>query len=87
MFIAPWLGNLLSVSIYFRILKPRYEARQHATLVQSGGRRDIPPEGRLPGVSPSSVFTPVGMFWFTLSARPDVHWLVPAFSGVPVEWG
>ncbi|KAF8548931.1 MFS general substrate transporter [Imleria badia] len=86
-FIAPWLGNLLGVLIYFCILKPRYEAQQHAILVQSGGKREIPPEGRLPGVSLSSLFTPVGMFWFALSARPDVHWLVPVLSGLPVGMG
>ena len=86
-FIAPWLGNLLGVLIYFCILKPQYEARQHAILVQSGGKREIPPEGRLPGVSFASIFTPIGMFWFALSARPDVHWLVPVLSGVPVGMG
>ena len=86
-FIAPWLGNLLGVLIYFYILKPQYEARQHAIIVQSGGKREISPEGRLPGVSLSSLFTPVGMFWFALSARPDVPWLVPVLSGVPVGMG
>lgn len=86
-FIAPWLGNLLGVFLYFRILKPQYEARQHAILVQSGGKREIPPEGRLPGVALSSLFTPIGMFWFALSARPDVHWLAPVVSGVPVGMG
>ena len=86
-FIAPWFGNLLGVLMYFRILKPQYEAHQHAILAQSGGKRDIPPEGRLPGVSLSSLFTPIGMFWFALSARPDVHWLVPVLSGVPVGMG
>lgn len=86
-FIAPWLGNLLGVLIYFRILKPQYEARQHAILIQSGGKGRIPPEGRLPGVSLASLFTPIGMFWFALSARPDVHWFVPILSGVPVGVG
>lgn len=86
-FLAPWLGNLLGVLIYFRILKPQYEAQQHAILVQSGGKREIPPEGRLPGVSLSSLFTPIGMFWFALSAHPDIHWLVPVLSGVPVGMG
>lgn len=86
-FIAPWLGNLFGVLIYFCILKPRYEAQQHAILAQSGGKRDISPEGRLPGVTLSSLFTPMGMFWFALSARPDVHWLVPVLSGVPVGMG
>ncbi|KAF8443884.1 major facilitator superfamily domain-containing protein, partial [Boletus edulis BED1] len=86
-FIAPWLGNLLGVLIYFCILKPQYDAHQHAILVQSGGKRNIPPEGRLPGVSLSSLFTPIGMLWFALSARPDVYWLVPVLSGVPVGMG
>lgn len=86
-FIAPWLGNLLGVLIYFCILKPQYEAHQHTILVQSGGKREIAPEGRLPGVSLSSFFTPVGMFWFALSARPDIHWLAPVLSGVPVGMG
>ena len=79
-----WMGNLLG-SIFSN--KPQYEARQHAILVQSGGKRGISPEGRLPGVSLSLLFTLVGMFWFALSARPDVHWLVPVLSGVPVGLG
>ncbi|KAG6373032.1 major facilitator superfamily domain-containing protein [Boletus reticuloceps] len=29
----------------------------------------------------------VGMLWFALSARPDVYWLVPVLSGVPVGMG
>ncbi|KAF9239989.1 major facilitator superfamily domain-containing protein [Melanogaster broomeanus] len=46
-FIAPWLGNILGVLVYFRFLKPQYAARQYAILVQSGGKREISPEGRL----------------------------------------
>ncbi|KAG8221553.1 major facilitator superfamily domain-containing protein [Butyriboletus roseoflavus] len=86
-FIAPCLGNLLGVLIYFRVLKPQYEAHRHAIFVQSRGKKEIPPEGRLPGVSLSSLFTPIGMFWFAFSAHPDIHWLVPALSGVPVGIG
>ena len=84
---APWIGNLLGVLIYFRILKPQYEARQHAIFVESDGKREIPPEGRLPGVALASLFTPIGMFWFALAAHPDFHWFVPVLSGVPVGMG
>lgn len=86
-FIAPCVGNLLGVLIYFRVLKPQYEAHQHAILVQSRGEKEIPPEQRLPGVSLSSLFTPIGMFWFAFSADPNVHWLAPVLSGVPVGMG
>ncbi|KIJ12743.1 hypothetical protein PAXINDRAFT_101102 [Paxillus involutus ATCC 200175] len=86
-FIAPFLGNLLGVLVYFCSLKPRYEAHQRAILVQSGGKREIAPEARLPGVIFSSLLTPIGMFWFTFSARPDVHWSLPVLSGVPVGMG
>ncbi|KAF9223190.1 MFS general substrate transporter [Gyrodon lividus] len=86
-FIAPWLGNLLGVLVYFRFLKPQYEAQQRAVLVQSGGKREIAPEGRLPGVILASLFTPLGMFWFAFSAHPDIHWFLPVLSGVPVGMG
>ncbi|KAH7883458.1 hypothetical protein F5I97DRAFT_250772 [Phlebopus sp. FC_14] len=86
-FIAPWLGNILGVLVYFRSLKPQYEARQRAVQIQSAGKREIEPEGRLPGVILSSIFTPIGMFWFAFSAHPDVHWFLPVLSGVPVGMG
>ncbi|KIJ62211.1 hypothetical protein HYDPIDRAFT_94919, partial [Hydnomerulius pinastri MD-312] len=86
-FIAPWIGNLLGVLVYFQYLKPQYEAHQRAIYIQSGGKREIEAEGRLPGVILASVFTPVGMFWFAFSAHPDVHWFLPVLSGVPVGMG
>lgn len=86
-FIAPWFGNLLGVFVYFRSLKPQYEARQRAVHIQSGGKREIEPEARLPGVILASLFTPIGMFWFAFSAQPDVHWFLPVLSGVPVGMG
>ncbi|KIJ12742.1 hypothetical protein PAXINDRAFT_171048 [Paxillus involutus ATCC 200175] len=86
-FIAPFLGNLLGVLVYFCFLKPQYEAQQRATFMQSGGKREIAPEARLPGVILASLLTPIGMFWFAFSAHPDVHWFFPVLSGVPVGMG
>ena len=86
-FLAPWVGNLLGVLVYFVFLKPALRARRDQVLFQSFGKREISPEERLPGVLIASLFTPIGMFWLALTARPDVHRLFPILSGIPVGMG
>ena len=86
-FLAPWVGNLLGVLVYFVFLKPRLRARRNQVFVQSSGKREVSPEERLPGVLIASLFTPIGMFWFALTARPDVPRLLPILSGIPVGIG
>ncbi|KAH7921440.1 MFS general substrate transporter [Leucogyrophana mollusca] len=86
-FIAPALGNVLGVLVYFIYLKPSYEAKQRAIRAQSDNRDELKPEERLPGVIIASLFTPIGMFWFAFTASPSIHWAVPVVSGVPVGIG
>ena len=86
-FLAPWTGNLLGVLVYFVFLKPHLRARRHQVFFQSSGKREITPEERLPGVLIASLFTPIGLFWFALTARPDVPRLLPILSGIPVGVG
>lgn len=86
-FLAPWTGNLLGVAVYFIFLKPQHRARRNQVFYQSAGKREISPEERLPGVLLASIFTPIGMFWFALTARPDIHRLFSILSGIPVGMG
>ena len=86
-FLAPWTGNLLGVLIYFVFLKPQFRARRNQVFFESSGKREISPEERLPIVLFASLFTPIGMFWFALTARPDVPRIFPILSGVPVGIG
>ncbi|KAF9239988.1 major facilitator superfamily domain-containing protein, partial [Melanogaster broomeanus] len=75
-FIAPWLGNLLGVLVYFRYLKP------HPAVKERFRQKDTSQVS-----SSASLFTPIGMFWFAFSAHPDIHWFLPVLSGVPVGMG
>ena len=86
-FLAPWIGNLLGVLVYFFFLKPQHRARRNQVFFQSSGKREISPEERLPGVLIASLFTPIGMFWFALTARPDCPRLFPILSGIPLGMG
>ncbi|KAG6373034.1 major facilitator superfamily domain-containing protein [Boletus reticuloceps] len=86
-FLAPWIGNLLGVLFYFVSLKPHLRARRNQIFCESSGKRQISPEERLPGVVIGSLFTPIGMLWFALTARPDIPRLVPILSGIPVGIG
>ncbi|KAG9311374.1 major facilitator superfamily domain-containing protein [Chiua virens] len=86
-FLAPWTGNLLGVIIYFVFLKPQLRARRNQVFSESCGKREILPEERLPGVVLASIFTPIGMFWFALAARPDSPRLLAILSGIPVGMG
>ncbi|KAG6329283.1 hypothetical protein ID866_9806 [Astraeus odoratus] len=86
-FISPFIGNVLGVAVYFLSLKPKYEIRQHIIQTESGGKLDIEPEARLPGILLASLLMPAGLFWFTFSAYPDVHYFFSVLSGVPVGIG
>lgn len=86
-FIAPFIGNVLGVLIYFGYLKPQYEARQRMIQIESGGKSEIEPEARLPGVLLASLLIPIGLFWLTFSAHPDTHYFFPTISGVPIGMG
>ncbi|KAI6005602.1 major facilitator superfamily domain-containing protein [Pisolithus albus] len=86
-FVAPFIGNMIGVLMYFGYDKPRYEALQHTIQVESGGKLEIEPEARLPGVLLASLLTPIGLFWFTFSANPDVHYYLPIIASVPIGMG
>ncbi|KAI6006335.1 major facilitator superfamily domain-containing protein, partial [Pisolithus orientalis] len=86
-FIAPFVGNVLGVLVYFGYHKPLYEARQRTIQIESGGKLEIEPEARLPGVLLASLLTPIGLFWLTFSAQPDIHHIFPTLSGVPIGMG
>ena len=86
-FLAPWTGNLLGVLVYFVFLKPCLRARRNQVYSQSCGKREIAPEARLPGVLLASLFTPIGMFWFALAARPTVPCVLTVLSGIPIGMG
>ncbi|KAI6121232.1 major facilitator superfamily domain-containing protein [Pisolithus sp. B1] len=77
-FIAPFIGNVLGVLMYFGYYKP-----QSSPVVKQRSK----PEARLPGVLLASLLVPIGLFWLTFSARPDVHYFFPIVSGVPVGMG
>ena len=86
-FLAPWIGNLLGVLVYFLFLKPRHRALRNQVFSQSCGKREISPEERLPGVLIASLFTPLGMLWFALTARPNAPYLLAVLSGIPIGMG
>ncbi|KAI6032660.1 major facilitator superfamily domain-containing protein, partial [Pisolithus orientalis] len=86
-FIAPFIGNVLGVLIYFGYHKPQYEARQRVIQIESGGKSEIEPEAHLPGLLLASLLIPLGLFWLTFSAHPDIHYFFPIFSGVPIGMG
>ncbi|KAH0828647.1 hypothetical protein J3R83DRAFT_3009 [Lanmaoa asiatica] len=86
-FLAPWIGTLLGVLVYFLFLRPQHRARRNQVSFQSSGKREISPEERLPGVLLASLCTPIGMFWFALTARPDSPCLLAVLSGIPVGVG
>ena len=86
-FVAPFIGNVLGVLIYFSTFKVQYEARQRAIQIESSGKLDIEPEARLPGVLLASLLIPIGLFWLTFSADPQVNYWLPILSGVPIGMG
>ncbi|KAF8836475.1 MFS general substrate transporter [Paxillus ammoniavirescens] len=71
-FIAPFLGISLASS---SISAPSSHSTKPTNVLS------------LSSVIFASLLTPIGMFWFTFSARPDVHWSLPVLSGVPVGMG
>ncbi|KAL4065211.1 major facilitator superfamily domain-containing protein [Scleroderma yunnanense] len=88
-FIAPFIGNVLGVLVYFGYLKSHYETPQRAMRVESNGgvELEFEPEARLPGALLASLLIPIGLFWFTLSADPHIHYILSVLSGVPVGAG
>jgi hypothetical protein len=93
-FVAPWVGNILGVLIYFGYFKPAYQAAQqrlyksNAALPYPRPDLQLKPEAHLPGVILSSLLVPLGMFWFALACdRPALHVVVPQLSGVPIGMG
>jgi DHA1 family multidrug resistance protein-like MFS transporter len=85
-FIAPFIGNVLGVALYFGYFKPAY-TKKEAALKATNANIIIPPEARLPGVLVSATLVPIGMFWFALTARKSINPFVPIASGIPVGAG
>lgn len=54
---------------------------QRQTLRHGGGA--VYPEARLPVAMVAVFFFPVSIFWFSWSAKKDVHWIAPVLSGIP----
>ena len=86
-FVAPFIGNVLGVLICFSTFMAQYEARKREIQIESSGKLDIEPEARLPGVLLASLLIPRGLFCLTFSAGPQVDYLLPIPSGVPIGMG
>ncbi|CAI7625222.1 unnamed protein product [Penicillium glandicola] len=80
-FLGLIVGTLCSV--VFQL----WENRQYVRLVERMDPEQAPPEARLPGCCIGSVSLVVGLFWFTLTSTPDIHWAWSISSGVPFEFG
>ena len=55
----------------------RIRARLIAKKAAETGEEGSEPEFRLPVAIAGSLLVPVGMFWFSWTLMPEVHWIVP----------
>ncbi|KAI5805604.1 major facilitator superfamily domain-containing protein [Peziza echinospora] len=51
------------------------------------GNGVVEPEVRLVSAMIGSFLMPIGLFWFALTARSDIHWISPVLAGVPFAAG
>ncbi|CAG8927463.1 unnamed protein product [Penicillium salamii] len=59
------------------------KVRQHLLNKSKEGAEVRCPEYRLPPAILGGFLTPIGLFWFGWTTRPDIHWIVPILgSGV-----
>ncbi|KAF3936396.1 hypothetical protein ABW19_dt0201817 [Dactylella cylindrospora] len=80
-FIGLIVGQLLAGVIVF-LYEPRYNR-----LMKAGGGIPIP-ENRLPPAMLGSILFPIGLFWFSWTGNyPEIHWIVPALSGIFIGAG
>jgi MFS family permease len=48
---------------------------------------DAPPEARLPPALIAAIAIPIGMFWFSWSNSPSIHWIVCIIGTAPFGFG
>jgi hypothetical protein len=77
--LAPFIGNVPGVLLYFCFFKPRYTARE-ARICARDSHATIFSEASLPGVIVAVHLVFVDMFRFTGAARPSVHWIARVLS-------
>lgn len=53
----------------------------------AAGAHFAPPEARLPPAIIGAVLLPVGLFWFSWTNFPSIHWAVPIAAGIPFGAG
>jgi hypothetical protein len=58
-----------------------------AAAAAARGSPQPPPEIRMIPAMIGSALMPIGLFWFALTARHDIHWIVPVLAGVPFGAG
>ena len=81
----PYFGMIIGMfiaGITIVLLQPSYNRKLAAN-------NDIPvPEWRLPPVIAGGIAFTGGLFWFGWSGyRSDIHWIVPALSGILIGFG
>ncbi|KAI5866396.1 major facilitator superfamily domain-containing protein [Durotheca rogersii] len=77
-------GTLYLTFAAFPIL---WDNDKYVELVDKLGAQSAPPETRLPGCCIGGVSIVIGLFWFSGTANPDIHWVVNTLAGVSFGFG
>ncbi|KAJ5232412.1 hypothetical protein N7468_005368 [Penicillium chermesinum] len=79
-FMAVLVGMLIAISLTFPI-----NARYRKKCAQTTDR--LPPEVRLPPAMLGGVALPIGLFWFSWTNSPSIHWMASIAAGAPFGFG
>ncbi|PRP78004.1 polyamine transporter 3, partial [Planoprotostelium fungivorum] len=74
-------GMVCTVAYCVFIENPRYTK----AVDRNNGR--APPEERLPTAIIGAFLLPIGLFWFSWTNYPSIHWIVPILAGAPFGAG
>jgi hypothetical protein len=77
-----------ALSLPCTILYDKYFIQKKwAKHIEAGNYGIVPQEYRLWPAIAGSLLLPIGLFWFAWTAKPNIHWIVPALSTIPFAWG
>ena len=80
-FLGIMIGMILSL-IYFFFVDDYFFQK---TIRKTNGKP--PPEARLPSLALGGIILPIGLFWFSWTNSPNIHWMVSIAAGVPFGFG
>lgn len=89
-----WSGGIgglaflrIAVGMVFAIACLAWQSNRYARNVASSLTGHLEPEQRLPPALIGCIALPIGLFWFSWTNGPNVHWIVSIIASVPFGFG